>query len=448
MQTDAETITQTSTNIQRHAVSRLELTEFRNHAHTQLEVGQACVVLYGENGAGKTNILEALSLLAPGRGFRRSKLSEMDGAMPWTIFSQAHGAIGDISIGTAREVNAHFPPASGKIKGGGSLNNQSPPSPPVNGGVNSGDRRVVRVDGQSLKSANALSDYLSVLWLTPQSDSVFLEGGTTRRKFLDRLVYGFDPAHAARVNRYELAMRERNRLLANYKYSTPLAGGRGGAVSSSLGNGESPPLTPPASGWGNKNAWLDGIEAQMAEHGSAIAFARQQAAEHINAVMQMSDLSFPKAHLALHGTIEQAVAEGKSATEVEVLYRDLLSISREHDRYSGRTSVGVHRAEFEVTHLGKHMEAAKCSTGEQKAILLAIILAEARAAALWHGRTPVLLLDEVAAHLDPQKRAELYKEIQSLNVQVWMSGVSCDLFKEMHDNCMFFRVEQGEIFEG
>ena len=232
-----------------------------------------------------------------------------------------------------------------------------------------------------------------------------------RRKFLDRLVYGFDAAHAKRVSRYELAMRERNRLLQTY---------------------------------GAQDVWFDSVEAQMAEIGAAIAFARQQAVEHINAVMQMSELSFPKAHLELHGVVEQVVQQGLSATEVEEFYRDRLAECRAADRQTGRSSIGVNRTEFLVTHLGKNMEAARCSTGEQKAMLLAIILAEARASALWHGRVPVLLLDEVAAHLDPQKRIELFEEIDHLNVQAWMSGVSCDLFNKMHDNTVFYMVEGGE----
>lgn len=408
MQTDTHTFVQphVQTHYQTHYVSRLELTGFRNHSHTQLQVGGRSVVLHGENGAGKTNILEALSLLAPGRGFRRARLADMDGAMPWTIFSEVSGAMGQVSIGTARSVG-HAVALSEVTQGevGGSSEPSAEPA----------DKRIVRVDGQPLKSANQLSEYLSILWLTPQSDQLFMEGGTVRRKFLDRLVYGFDPAHARRVNRYEQAMRERNRLLCTY---------------------------------GAQAAWFDGVEAQMAEVGTAIAFARQQAVEHINAVMQMSDLSFPKARLDLNGVIEQAVQQGLPAMEVESLYRDKLADCRAGDQPSGRSSVGVHRAEFTVMHLGKHTEAARCSTGEQKALLLAIILAEARASALWHGRVPILLLDEVAAHLDPQKRTELYQEIQALKAQAWMSGVSDDLFKEMLGNVVVFKVEKGTILEG
>ena len=399
----------TETSVQTHAVNRLELTNFRNHAHTELDVGSSSVVLYGENGAGKTNILEAISLLAPGRGFRRARLLDMDYAchpersegshqaatdssptaqndvVGWTVFAEASGTIGEVSIGTAREQS---------IEG-------------------EKDRRLVRVDGDPLKSPNGLAEYLCVLWLTPTSDQLFLEGGTVRRKFLDRLVYGFDAAHARRVNRYEQAMRERNRLLMTY---------------------------------GAQDEWFDGVELQMAEIGTSIAFARQQAVEHINAVMKMSELSFPKAHLELSGVIEATVQEGLSAAEVEAHYRDKLAASRAGDRQNGRSSVGINRTEFIVIHQEKNAEAARCSTGEQKALLLAIILAEARASKLWHGRVPILLLDEVAAHLDPQKRTELYQEIQELGVQVWMSGVSGDLFKEMLGNVTSFRVEKGKIF--
>jgi DNA replication and repair protein RecF len=377
-----------------HTVGSLTLTNFRNHFFASLTPSEKSVVLYGHNGAGKTNILEALSLLAPGRGFRRSKPTEMDtanGSGSWVVSAEVYGKIGAVQIGTGRESNI---------------------LPSVNGGDNS-ERRMVRVNGEPLKSHNQLSEYVSVVWLTPQMDMLFLEGGTARRKFLDRLVYGFDATHAGRVNRYELAMRERNKLLA-----MPRVDGD----------------------------WLAGIEAQMAAEGVAIAFARAEAVEHINAVMQMSTLDFPKAELALAGVIEDAVAARAAAIDVEHMFKKMLYESRAVDAQAGRTLGGVHRAEFRVTHVQKNMEAALCSTGEQKALLLAIVLAEARASSLWHGHVPILLFDEVAAHLDPQKRAELYKEIQALNAQVWMSGVSRDLFEEMHDNTMFFRVEHGQVF--
>ncbi len=373
-----------------HAVHSLNLHGFRNHGSTSLDVGGKSVVLYGHNGAGKTNILEALSLLAPGRGFRRAKLSEMDALVnctPWVISASAYGKMGEVQIGTGRD----------------------------NSSDDNLDRRLVRVNGSPLKSHNQLSEYLSVVWLTPQMDMLFLEGGTARRKFLDRLVYGVDAAHAARVNRYEQAMRERNRLLAMPRVDAD---------------------------------WLAGVEGQMAEQGAAIAFARALAVQHINAVIQMSEIDFPKAHLSLAGRIEDMVASQAAAIDVENYFKKLLHDSRATDAQAGRTLIGVHRAEFTVTHLQKNMEAAHCSTGEQKALLIAIVLAEARSCSLWHGHVPILLFDEVAAHLDPQKRAELYKEIQSLKAQVWMSGVSRDLFEEMHDNTVFFRVEQGHIFRG
>lgn len=392
-----------------HAVHSVALHHFRNHSSASLDVGGKSAVLYGHNGAGKTNILEALSLLAPGRGFRRAKITEMDaieGEAPWVISAEVYGKIGEVQIGTGREISEKRAGLEDHIQSNPALTLRG-------GGDNVSDRRIVRVNGDPLKSPNQLSEYLSVVWLTPQMDMLFLEGGTARRKFLDRLVYGFEPAHATRVNRYELAMRERNKLLA-----MPRVDGD----------------------------WLAGVETQMVEQGVAIAFARAQAVEHINQVMQMSALDFPKAELALAGSVEQMVAEHAAAIDVEMHFKKLLYDSRRIDAQSGRTLGGIHRAEFTVKHMQKNMEAAHCSTGEQKALLIAIVLAEARSCSLWHGHVPVLLFDEVAAHLDPQKRQELYKEIQELKAQVWMSGVSRDLFEEMHDNTVFFRVEQGHVF--
>lgn len=368
-----------------HAVMGLTVQAFRNYDAAALETGGKSVVLTGANGAGKTSLLEAISFLAPGRGFRRVKLSEIDKAgsnQPWVVSAGVEGAQGAVQIGTGRDVAAET------------------------------DRRLVRVNGAPVKGHAELAEYLSVIWLTPQMDALFNEGNTARRKFLDRLVYGFDSAHATRVNAYETAMRERNRLLAD---------GRADA------------------------AWFASLEHTMAEHGTAIAISRLDAVSHINAMMQQAAHDFPRGEMQLSGLVERCIAEGKPALATEEEYRRALADSRRMDAQTGRTSVGVHKSELTVTHLEKQMEAAYCSTGEQKALLLSIILAEARASAHWHGRVPVVLLDEVAAHLDPARRRELYKEIQSLGMQSWMTGVSDDLFKEIHDNSLHFRVENGAV---
>lgn len=369
------------------AVQSLALSQFRSYAHVRLEPEGRSVVLTGENGAGKTNILEAVSLLAPGRGLRRAKLSEIDrlgGAGPWAVAATVATPRGEVQIGTGRDAASNA----------------------------ESDKRLVKIDGKPARSHTALAPYVAIVWLTPESDRVFLEGPYARRKFLDRLVYGFDPDHAARVASYDYAMRERNRLLYER---------RGDAQ------------------------WLSTLERKMAETSVAIAAARLDTVAHLNAVMRGSQLSFPKAELALAGFVESRLMNAETALAIEEALAATLAASRVDDAQSGRSSQGAHRSELSVTHLAKNMEAALCSTGEQKALLLAIALAEARAGAIWHGRSPILLFDEVAAHLDAQKRAELFEEIHDVGAQAWMTGTDVELFQGMRDMAPIFRVENGVV---
>ncbi len=373
----------------RISISRLRLSNFRNYHEMRLELEASPVILTGHNGAGKTNLLEAVSFLIPGRGMRRAKIAEIDRAVngerhPWAIAAQAESMIGEVQIGTGRDVSAG-PEA---------------------------DKRVVRVEGKPLKNQAGLASYMSVTWLTPQMDQLFNEGASARRKFLDRLVYGFDAEHASRVNAYEYAMRERNRLLAER---------RGDAH------------------------WLSSLEHKMAETGTAIAIARMQACDHMNEEMQASPLPFPKARLALEGVVEKRIAEGASAVAAEAAFAEALAASRAADAGAGRALAGVHRSELSVTHVLKNMEAASCSTGEQKALLLSIVLAEARAAAHWHGRVPIMLLDEVVAHLDGGRRQELFDEILRTGAQAWLTGTDAALFEGMRGRAQFLQVEQAEV---
>lgn len=334
-------------------LSRLVLTDFRNHADLTIAAGPGFIVLTGENGAGKTNVLEAVSLLAPGRGLRRAALGEMarqDGAGG---FGVAADLIGDVAIATGTQAAAP-------------------------------ERRIVRVQGSPV-AATALAEWLTVLWLTPAMDRLFVEPAGERRRFLDRLTLALAPGHAVHANRYEAAMRARNRLLAD----------------------DLPP----------DREWLSALEAQMAEHGAAIDAARRDTVAALaERLAGQVEGPFARAGLALEGWT------GGGAT----LAADLAQ-SRARDAAAGRTLVGPHRSDLAVTHLGKNQAAGLCSTGEQKALLLGIILAHADLVAERTGGAPVLLLDEVAAHLDPVRRAALFERLAGKG-QVWMTGTEDALF--------------------
>lgn len=370
------------------SVSSISLHHFRNHAATKLEVTQAPVVLTGKNGVGKTNILEAISLLTPGRGLRRARLSDLDqqqaSSQPWIISAHVYGIDGNVQIGTGR-------------------------SPDSDSGL---DKRVVRVDGVPLKSQNELAHHMSMIWLTPQMEQLFQEGASASRKFLDRLVYSFDGQQASRLNQYEHAMRERNKLLMMHN----------------------PDPT-----------WLSSLEERMASSAVAIALARLHTIEHINSAIAQSPLSFPKALLSIVGMVEDIVAENISALEAEERFSKALHDNRSIDRASGRTLIGIHRSELSVLHIEKHMLAQFCSTGEQKALLLSIVLAQARASMQWRRIVPVLLLDEVVAHLDSSRRRELFEEICQIGAQTWMTGTDPVLFEGLAEKSTCFEVENGSI---
>lgn len=369
-------------------VESIFLNSFRNYDSARIEVSSAPVVLTGHNGAGKTNMLEAISLLMPGRGLRRAKLSEIDkqsNGQPWAVAANIHGMQGEVMIGTGRDPDL----------------------------AQQADKRIIKIDGQIIRSQGELSRHMVLLWLTPQMEQLFLEGASSGRKFLDRLVYGFDAEHAARINRYEKAMRERNRLLQQ--------------------NGDA--------------VWLDAVEQKMIEEAAAIAQARLYAINHINHVIMGSKLSFPKAEISVLGAIEQMFEQGKSALEAEDSFRSILMENRYQDSQTGRTSAGIHRSELKVTHCERKMPAQQCSTGEQKAILLTIILAQARASAIWKGIIPVILLDEVIAHLDSTRKLELFEEICQIGAQTWMSGVDANLFADLQGKSQRFQVEDGRIIK-
>jgi DNA replication and repair protein RecF len=349
-------------------LSRLSLTSFRSYADALIAPGPGFVVLTGENGAGKTNILEAVSLLSPGRGLRGAALGEMaqsDGPGGFGVAAR----LGDVELGTGTTAGAP-------------------------------ERRQVRINGASA-SATSLAEWLSILWLTPAMDRLFLEGASGRRRFLDRLVLALGPDHAMHSARYEAAMRARNKLLAE----------------------DGPPDV----------SWLSALEARMAEHGAAIAAARAAAVEALAGRLALApEGPFARAGLRLDGwTTGDLVQE--------------LAQGRGRDAAAGRTLAGPHRTDLVVTHLGKSQAAERCSTGEQKALLLGIVLAHADLVAERSGRRPVLLLDEVAAHLDPSRRAALFGRLAASDGQVWMTGTEPSLFSGIAGESAFFHIADGTI---
>lgn len=345
-------------------LARLTLTDFRNHADAILAPGPGFVVLAGENGAGKTNILEAISLLGPGRGLRRAPLSEM----------ARQGGPG--GFGVAAHLLPPFPSAEGQaITEIGTGTQAAAP-----------ERRIVRINGATA-SATALAEWLTVLWLTPAMDRLFVEPASERRRFLDRLTLALSPGHAIHTTRYESAMRERNRLL-----------------------GDDTPPDP---------EWLSALEARMAEHGVALDQARRTTVEALNAELDTQpEGAFPRAALMLDSWSGPNLTANLAAE---------LARSRPRDAAAGRTLVGPHRADLSVLHRAKDQPAHLCSTGEQKALLLGIVLAHADLVTTRTGRPAILLLDEVAAHLDPHRRAALFERLAGKG-QVWMTGTETGLF--------------------
>lgn len=373
----------------RYAVRKLALTDYRCYARLRLEADERPVVLFGANGAGKTNLLEALSFLAPGRGLRGATLSEVDrfGAGPWAVAASIATPAGDIDIGTGRTDEGRT------------------------GDDERTDKRAVRVNGAPASAAAELAERLAVVWLTPAMDRLFLDSPSTRRKFLDRLVFAFDPAHASRVNAYERALRERARLLRDRVAD---------------------------------DAWLSALETQMAERGVAVAAARLAMADALNASAAERQGTFPVATMTLTGAVESWLADGP-ALAAEDLFRDALGAARMEDTFAGGASVGPHRSDVVVRHRERGTTADQLSTGEQKTLLVGLVLAHARLIASERGAAPLLLLDEVAAHLDARHRHALYGEIRALGAQVWLTGTDAGLFDGLGDEAQFFAVSGASL---
>jgi DNA replication and repair protein RecF len=369
-------------------ISRLDLTDFRSYPALSLAIGARMVALIGENGAGKTNILEALSLFTPGRGLRRAELAEM---------ARAEGPGSFAISGLLMDEEGH----ETRI-GVGLL----PPDP-------EGRRqRLARIDGADAGSASAFSEHLRVVWLTPDMDGLFRGAAGERRRFLDRLVLAVDAGHAPRTAALERALRQRNRILEE--------------------------------DW-RQEAWLDAIEREVAELAVAVAAARAETVARLSALIgarHEGESPFPAAGLALSGEIDALVA-ASPAIEAEDAYRALLRDGRARDRAAGRTLVGPQASDLEVRHLTKDIPAARGSTGEQKALLIGLVLAHARLVRAMSGLSPLILLDEVAAHLDARRRAALYRELDALGGQVWMTGTDASLFDELPEGAMRLMIGGG-----
>ena len=378
------------------ALTRLALTQFRSYAALRLDLdAPRAIVLTGPNGAGKTNLLEAVSLLAPGRGLRRAPLADFPRrvvtgatARAWAVAARIHGPVGVTDVGTGIDA-ASIAAADG----------EEAAQP---------ERRVVRIDGRTARAA-ALAEVVTVRWLTPAMDRMFTDGASRRRRFLDQLASGTDPAHATRVSAYERTMRQRSRLLR-------------------------------APGWNPR--WVAALEETMAELGTAIAAGRLEYAARLGAVIGEVGAPAAGASLVVRGDVEAWLASGP-ALEAEDRFRAALERSRDRDGVVGGAATGVHRSDLEVTH-PNGMPAGQCSTGEQKTLLFAIIEADVRLVAA-AGRAPLLLLDEVSAHLDEERRAALFDAVLSLGSQVWASGTDASLFAGLAGRAQFHEVRDGRV---
>jgi DNA replication and repair protein RecF len=371
-------------------VTRLAVTDFRNYRTARLELDPGPVVLSGPNGAGKTNLLEAVSFLSVGRGLRHARLGDIERrhaeseppTAGWAVAATVETRRGAMRIGTGTD------PAGG-------------------------ERRVIRIDGEPVRGQAALGELIGLTWLTPQMDRLFIEAPLSRRRFLDRLVLGLDPAHAARVSAYEHAMRERSRLLRD-------------------GPGDP--------------TWLNALEETMAAQGVAVAAARCDAVDRLDRACASAEGPFPRAHLALAGTVEAWLDEAP-ALAAEDRFKTALKQSRAADALSGGASTGPHRSDLAVTHAETGIRAEALSTGEQKALLISIVLAHARLQRETRGEPPLLLLDEVAAHLDAARREALFEELLGLESQVWLTGTDIALFAPLRAAARFLAVSGGTLSE-
>ncbi len=370
------------------SISQITLSHFRNYADMRLICGARPIILTGANGSGKTNLVEAISLLVPGRGLRRAALVDLQNrsaASSWAVAVELRTGSGNLKIGTGRD---------GTQEAGE-------------------ERRLIHINGKPSRGQTALAEQVVMAWITPDMDRLLVEGASARRKFLDRLVYSFDPAHGARVQRYEKAMRERLRLL------------REGIADA---------------------AWLSALEDEMAQTAVAIAAARRHMITRLRIAIAESGDIFPRADIEVRGTAEDMLAD-KPALLVEDALRVGFARSRGEDAMHGTCAVGAHRSDLYVVHRAKQCPADLCSTGEQKALLIALMLAFVRLLSEQRRVMPLFLLDDIAAHLDDYRRSALFDEIRAMGVQAWLTGTDQESFARLLPYAQAFRVENGEVVE-
>jgi DNA replication and repair protein RecF len=369
------------------SVSQIKLAHFRNYADMRLACAAAPVVLTGSNGSGKTNLIEAISLLVPGRGLRRSLLGDFQNRgsfEPWAVAIDLRTDVGPLQIGTGRDGTE---------------------------GDAEGERRLIHIDGKPARGQNILDEHIAMAWITPDMDRLLADGASARRIFLDRLAYSFDPAHGGRVRAYEKAMRERLRLL------------REGCADV---------------------AWLAALENEMAQRAVAIAAARRHMIERLHSAIAESGDVFPRADIEVRGTAEDML-EDKPALLVEDALRMAFARSRGCDAASGTCATGAHRSDLRVMHRAKNCPAEQCSTGEQKALLIALMLAFVRLLAGQRCMTPLFLLDDIAAHLDDYRRSALFDEILALGAQAWLTGTDRESFSFLAPFAQMFQIENGKV---
>jgi DNA replication and repair protein RecF len=366
----------------------LTLNNYRNYHAASLETGAKTIVLVGPNGAGKTNLIEAISFFAPGRGLRRANLDEVafsEGDGSWAVSAEIEGALGLATLGTGIER---------PLEDGAAV------------------LRKCRIDREPVGSAAAFADHLRVVWLVPAMDTLFVGAPSERRRFLDRLALAVDAEHGSRVNALERSLRSRNRLLEEARPDTH---------------------------------WLDAVEHETAELAVAVAGQRVETVRRLDAVLaSRKGSAFPPAEIALDGWMEKLIPE-HPAIEIEARYRAVLRDNRARDAAAGRTSDGPHLTDLKVAYAHKGIAAADASTGEQKALLIGLVLAHGRLIAEMTGFAPILLLDEIVAHLDPARRAALHVELAQLGGQVWMTGADPALFVEVGDDAMIIEVASGRL---
>ena len=370
-------------------IHRLTLTHFRNYRAASLQARGDVVVLVGPNGAGKTNCLEAISFLSPGRGLRRATLEDVadnQGDGSWAASAEVEGALGLATLGTGIDAP---------------------------GAETTATSRRCRIDREPVTSAAAFGDHLRMVWLTPSMDGLFLGPASERRRFFDRLVLAIDSEHSARVSALDRSLRSRNRLLEVRNYD---------------------------------DHWCDAIERETAELAVAVAAMRGQTAKRLAAMLRArgEQSAFPSAQIMLDGWMENALSS-EPATSVEDRYREILRTNRARDAIAGRTLDGPHLTDLQVIYAPKNMPARDASTGEQKALLIGLVLAHASLVAEMTGITPLLLLDEVVAHLDPGRRSALFDELSKLGAQVWMTGADPAAFAGVGASGEVFGVESGQI---